>query len=203
MDEDEALAEDTSAAGDGAASPPEQRRSLAYRQAVAFGDYALLPLVSGKRSLQALYDDYIRRHRLGEYVPTTNRSTLYDWRKQFDWDGQLAEREAALNKATAAVAHEARLHQYNRLWSMTDTANQTLHELMTDARDETVRLRASLAVLDRVGFTPVSRLVAERERLDGDAQMGRPTPDSDAPPENGSAAEQAAWLARQLEAGTL
>ena len=138
---------------------------MARRQ--AYHDFSVtLPSLGIKPSPDALYRYYRDQHRAGQPVPTTNRSRVYQWAKEDDWKGQLARDEETRREAEAAALIEHRKSQLGRMAAMLPDANRALYDLITGAQDEAVRLRAIIALYDRLGFVPESRTAAAKARLE-------------------------------------
>lgn len=182
---------DTAPAPSPATRPDELERLTAY------GDYRRMP--AAERSVQRLWEEYCQRKRDGDMsVPTTTRTKIYRWAKDDTWDAQLAEEERQALEAAKADALKQRRGQSYQMWAMMPAVNRALLQLVTEAPEPGVRLRAAVAIMDRLGIVPTSRTAAAKRDLDeavddnATPATGTPMPGPDA-----SDAEWASWYANQ------
>jgi hypothetical protein len=152
---------------------------------IAFQDYRRMAL--NERSVDRLWRTYCERRRNGDKnVPTTTRSKLYRWVREDAWDERIAAEEREALEVEKTEQLQARRAQQAKMWEMVPEANQALREIITSCEDPAVRLRAVVALLDRLGVVPET--TPERRRkpaADGEAasppkaaEMTIPSPDA-------------------------
>ena len=137
------------------------------RAEVAFKDY----LLRTPRSIDGLLTDYQETNKqFGRgSVPTTNRTTIYKWAKEYRW----AERAAAHDKRVAdadAKSYDAlRTLRFDDLFSLSGNAVSALEELITGEKTPPkVKLDAVKTLFDRIGLSEslVKRAEPEKKLTD-------------------------------------
>lgn len=123
------------------------------RAEVAFKDYLLM---APQRSVGGLLKEYQEKSRtFGRgAVPTTNRTTIFEWSKQYRWAERAAEHDKRVAQADAKSYDMLRTLRFDNLFELSDGAIKAMRELIEDSGTRAdVRLKAAQTVLDRIGVT--------------------------------------------------
>lgn len=171
------------------AATEQARREQAYR------DFCNLEADGVKPNPNALYNKYIQLNQdhpeMRGSIPTTNRSTIYEWCAEDRWK----ERYSELKKTQADLRGEKyeaiQKNSYGRLVSFQNAALDTILDLAQNSGDAKVRLQAAESILDRTGLgkitaKPVNKDVGEKPEAES----------ADTLPENASDAEIQEWIIR-------
>lgn len=132
----------------------------AARRDQAWLDFCNLEAQGIKPNANALYNYYIEKNRehpeLRAQIPTTNRSTIYEWCKEDRWNERYAEKVKAKTEADLAKYDSIRGTTYGRLVQLQDIALAALADLAENATDQKVRLQAAESIFDRTGLGKVA-----------------------------------------------
>ena len=123
------------------------------RAEVAFKRYLLM---APKRSVDALlsqFQEEARQFGRGS-VPTTNRTTIYKWAKQYKWTERAAEHDKRIVQADTKSYDMLRSLRFDNLFELSESAVSALRQLIEEPKTRAdVRLKAAQTVLDRIGVT--------------------------------------------------
>lgn len=126
------------------------------RREQAWLDFCNLEAIGVKPNPNALYDLYIEKNQnhpeLRASIPTTNRSTVYEWCREDKWKERYAEKKKAENETNAAKYDTIRTNTYGQLVSLQQVALNALRELAEHSSDQKVRLQAAESIFDRTGL---------------------------------------------------
>lgn len=174
--------------------------STELKKLLAYNDFRAMP--AGQRSIDALWREYVRRNREGDDVPTTNRSTLYQWAKEKQWQQRLLQEEQEAQQAEREAFLAERQRTIHAMFAIfREVALPTWKKLIEGAEDETVQARLILGLADRVGFVAESRTAAAKRALDTDIAEHAPAPAPlPAPPETDDDAAWAEYARQQMDA---
>lgn len=139
---------------------PNLNPKEAVKRRRAFEDFYALGM---DRSPNKLFKTYVAKAKaqpeLAHEIPTRNRQQIYDWCREDNWYERANERDAKEVERGHDYLERVRNRVYDSLASAADDAVGTLVNLATDhGVKEDVRLKASVALLDRIGVVDQSRV---------------------------------------------
>lgn len=130
------------------------------RREQAFRDYCNLEVEGINPNPNALYKWYIQMNQdnpeLRARIPTTNRTTVYEWAKEDRWRERYAELKQQESDLISQKYESIRENSYGKLVSFQNDALNTILELAQNSSDQKVRLQAAESILDRTGLGKVS-----------------------------------------------
>ena len=126
------------------------------RREQAFRDFCNLEADGVKPNPNALYYKYRDMNRehpeLRGQIPTTNRSTIYEWCKEDRWKERYAEMNANNADIKLKKYDKVRENSFGRMVAMQHAALETILDLAINSGDSKVRLAAAETILDRTGL---------------------------------------------------
>jgi hypothetical protein len=154
------------------------------RAEAAFKDY----LLRAPRSIDGLLTDYQEKNR--EFgrgsVPTTNRTTLYKWAKEYRWKERAAEHDKRVVQSDMKSYDALRTLRFDSLFHLSEGGVKALEELITsEDTPPKVKLDAVKTLFDRIGLS---------ESL---VQQVGPVKKADVPDPDATDDAIAKWLAEQ------
>jgi DNA mismatch repair ATPase MutS len=121
-------------------------RELANREQ-AYRDFCNLEAQGIIPNPNALYNYYIEMNRsnpeLRPRIPTTNRTTVYQWAKEDRWNERYAELKKQHADIEAEKYDKVRQNSYGKLVSFQNEALDALLDLTRHSKDAKVRLQAA------------------------------------------------------------
>jgi hypothetical protein len=169
------------------------------RREQAFRDYCNLEAEGISPNPNALYDYYISMNRsnpeLRSRIPTTNRTTVYEWAKEDKWKERYAEIKLTQADVLAEKYESVRDRSYAKLVSFQNEALDALLDLTQNSTDKKVRLAAAESILDRTGL---ARIPHQRPRASDAAEKVDAAADEGLP-ENATDQQITEWLVRNSD----
>lgn len=170
------------------AATEQARREQAYR------DFCNLEADGVKPNPNALFKKYIDLNRehpeMRGSIPTTNRSTIYEWCQEDRWKERYMEMKKTQADLRGEKYEAIQKNSYGRLVSFQNAALDTILDLAENSSDPKVRLQAAESILDRTGLGKVpakpTKIIEEKPEAE----------EADTLPENATDAEVQEWLLR-------
>lgn len=129
------------------------------RREQAFRDFCNLEADGVKPNPNALYYKYRDMNRehpeLRGQIPTTNRSTVYEWCNEDRWRERYREMKVQQADVHAKKYDKIRESSYGKLVSFQGDALDALLDLVKHSGDSKVRLAAAESILDRTGLSKI------------------------------------------------
>lgn len=123
------------------------------RRKRAFEDFYNLPLKD--RSINKLYHLYVQRGNeeptLAGEIPTRDRSVLYRWAKEDDWNQQALDRQDAEFERINEYIFSVQRRAYDGFASIADDAIAVLYNKMLNSENDKVAVDTAWKVLETLG----------------------------------------------------